>query len=741
MNRALALACALLAAPAFSQTWTELGPAPIDDSGGYAGRISALATSATDANLYYAGAADGGVWKSADGGASWMPLTDHMPTTSIGAIAIDPSDHDVIYAGTGEANYANHSRYGLGIFKSTDGGQTWQHLAHGTFAGRTFSRIVVDPTDRDTVYAAVARAGGFPALAAAKGHPGANGPVGVFKSIDGGVSWTHLTNGIPGVEASDVAIDRSTPSTVYAAIGNIFGDAGNGIYKSTNAGASWTRLTSGLPTSNVGRISIDVSPSSPQTLYALYAAASSQSGGGAANIGGFRSNDGGATWFARGVVDQATYGWYLSCVAIKPDDPNTVFYGGLAMRRYVGNSGSDVTPPHVDLHALAWDAAGRLLVGGDGGVHRSANLGNSWISLANNLGTTQLYAGISTHPSNDEFIIGGFQDNGTCRRAGTTTAWQHVFGGDGGWTQVDQASPNRVFCEFQGTGGLYRSTDGGTNFNFSGNGLDGRNCFLPPYVIDPNNPSVMYYATERVYRSTNGGSNWSPRSPDLTDGAGAIRALAIASSNSSYLYASTNDGNVLASTNGGQSFTLILDDHAGWPRVTRELTVDPTNPNVVYLATAFFGTTQVRRSTDAGQTWLPLDANLPDIPVNVVEVDTRTSPPILYVGTDAGLYRSIDDGGSWAPYLTGLPNACVIDIVLDPARDRLIVATQGRGTWLAPIINCPADLDSDGDTDADDFFIYLDLFAAGDARADLDGDGDRDADDFFRYLDLFAQGC
>lgn len=738
---AAVLAVALTGAAATAQAWQELGPMPIADSGGYSGRVSSIGCSAADPDLYYIGGADGGVWKTTDGGATWTPLTDHMPTTAIGAIAVDPTNDQVVYAGTGEANYANHSRYGLGVFKTADGGATWTQLAEGTFAGRTFSKLVIDPQDTDTLYAAVARAGGFPALAGAKGHPGATGPVGVFKSTDGGVTWTHLTFGIPAVEASDIAIDRTNPQTVYAAIGNIFGNSGNGIYKTTDGGASWTKLAGGLPASGVGRVSLDVSPSSPQTLYALFTNQCSSTGSGATAIGGYRSDDGGASWYSRGTVSQSSYGWYLSCVSVKPDDPETVFYGGLYMRRLVGTVGSTVTPPHVDLHATAWDAAGRLLSGNDGGIHRSTTLGNSWESLNTQVGTTQFYAGLSTHPTDDNLILGGFQDNGTNRRTTNTTVWNGVFGGDGGWTQINQDNPSIAFCEYQGTGNLYRSTNGGASFSYAGSGIGGRNCFLPPYVIDPANTSIVYYGSERIYRSTNGGTSWSAWSGDLSDGAGAIRSLAIAPSNTSYLYAATNDGNVQVSTDGGQTFTLIRDNHPGWPRTTRELFVDPTDERTVYLATAYFGTAQIERSTDAGQTWEALDQNLPDIPVNTVAVDHRTPRPTIYAGTDAGLLRSVDNGATWHDYPPGVPHACVVDIQLDTGRDRIIVATQGRGSWMSAVEYCAGDWNGDGQANTIDILAFLNDWSAGESWADINGDGSVNTLDVLTYLNDWNEGC
>lgn len=666
--------------------WIELGPAPI--GGSYAGRISAIACSPTNSNRIFVAGADGGVWRSTDGGATWDPRTDQMPTLATGALALDPADESTIYAGTGEANYANHSRYGLGLFKSTDGGDTWTQLAESTFGGRCFSRIVVDPGNSQVVYASVGHAGGFPELAAAKGHPGATGAVGVFKSTDGGATWSQLVNGLPNLEATDLAYAATTPPALFAAIGRIFGSAQNGIYKSTDDGASWTKLAGGLPASSaIGRVSIAAAPSQPARIFALIASPASGSGGNASTQGAYRSDNAGASWTSLPIGSiQATYGWYLSVVSVAPGNANTAFFGGLDLVRTTdaGANFSFVTPPHVDLHAAAWDAAGRLLVGDDGGLHRSTNLGASWSSLNAGLGTVQFYAGLSDHPTDVLTFYGGAQDNGTSRRSTSTENWSQVLGGDGGWTQVDASNPNRVFAESQGSGNLVRSTDGGSNFSFAGSGIDtsDRNCFLPPYVIDATNSNRMFYGTHRVYRSLNGGSSWSPLSGDLTLGAGAIRTLAIAPSNPNMLYAATNDGNVLVSTNGGSSFQVALSGVPGWPRTTREITIDPANALRAYVAVASFGTAQIRRTIDGGQSWTNLDANLPDVPVNVVAALAGT-PERIFAGTDDGLWFSPDGGQSWSRYGTGLPRAAVIDILLEPARHRIVLATQGRGAWEA----------------------------------------------------------
>ncbi len=671
----------------FPITWTELGPKPID--GAYAGRIAAIATPPSNSSTIFVGAADGGVWKSTDGGTTWAPKTDATPTTSIGALAIDPTDESTIYAGTGEANYANHCRYGLGVLKSTDGGESWTLLAGATFAGRTFSKIVVDPTGAH-VWAAVGHAGGFPELAAAKGHPGATGPVGVFRSDDGGASWIQMAGGLPAVEATDVAVAPTVPPSIYAAIGRIFGSAQNGVYRSTDGGASWTKLAGGIPSgATIGRTSLAFAPTQPARVYALVASAASSSGGNASTFGAYRSDDSGAHWTTLPIGNiQSTYGWYLNFVSVSPTNPSTAFFGGLDLVRTTdaGSTFAFVTPPHVDLHAAAWDASGRLLVGDDGGIHRSTNNGTSWSSLNTGLGTVQFYAGVSDHPTDPLVFYGGAQDNGTNRRNTSSTNWSQVVGGDGGWTQVDPTQPTRTFGEYQGSGNLYRSMDGGDNYNFAGSGIDAndRNCFLPPYVIDPTTPLRMYYGTQRIWRSTDGGSSWSALSGDLTLGAGAIRTLAIAPSSPSVLYAATNDGRVLVSTNSGASFQVRLSGVPGWPRTTREITIDPSDAMTAWLAVAAFGAAQIRRTIDGGVTWTDLDASLPDVPVNVVAV-RRGAQDRIFAGTDDGLWYSPDGGGIWTRYGAGLPRAVVIDILLEPARQRIVVATQGRGAWSAPL--------------------------------------------------------
>lgn len=735
--------------------WRSLGPAPIT-SGPYTGRVSAVACSPTDTNRYFVAGADGGVWRTTDGGASWTPLTDHMPRCAMGALQLDPQDENTIYAGTGEANFANHSRYGVGLFKSTDGGDSWIVLAESTFAGRSFSRILVDPTNSSVLYAAITHAGGFPPPVAARGHPLANGPRGVFKSEDGGQTWVQLLNGLPSLDATDLAIDPGNPQVLYAAIGNIFGDPVNGIYKTTNGGAGWTKLAGGLPTTNVGRISVGVAPSLPSRLYSIITEESTATGGSAQTRNVYRSDDGGTTWTATNPGNfQATYGWYLSTVLVKPDNPDTVFVGGLNLLRSTngGGSWSNVTPPHVDLHALAYDASMRFIAGDDGGVHRSTNNGSSWTALNNTLSLIQFYAGISLNRDDPDFILAGTQDNGTLRREGDTVQWSHRLGGDGGWTSNHTDMPDRYFAEFQGTGNLFRSTNTGDSFNGVGSGISSgdRNCFLPPHVIDPDNPNRMLYATHRIYQSTNAGSNFTAISGDLTGGSpAAIRALAIAPSNGQTVYAATNDGRVQVSLDGGFNWNLKLTGMPGWPRVTKEIAVDPLDDARAYLAVSWFDTDQILETTDFGDTWTPIDGDLPDVPVNTVAVFSIASVRQIFLGTDAGVYRSINGGEHWSRYGDGLPNVPVVDLVVDCPNNRLVAATEGRGAWDITL-QVAGDGDGDGDVDLFDFAAFLacfsgpidgPVFEAPGAEClesfDFDLDNDIDMHDFSSFATAFT---
>jgi photosystem II stability/assembly factor-like uncharacterized protein len=538
-------------------------------------------------------------------------------------------------------------------------------------------------------------------------------------------------------------MDPVDAGVLYAAVGDVFGSTENGVYKSIDGGESWSALANGLPT-GIGRISIAVAPSLPQRLYALLTNPSDAFGGGATIRGIYRSDDGGASWTPTnpGGTLQATYGWYLSTILVDPTLPDRFFAGGVSLIRSTngGDSYVSVTPPHVDLHAMAYDAANRLVVGDDGGIHRTTNAGGSWIHRNNGLGWIQFYPGLSVHPTNDLFLIGGTQDNGSNWRETATSSWFQVLGGDGGFTALHPDNPATVFAEFQGSGNLFRSTNGGPFFD-SGLGIDvaDRHCFVPPIVYSPANTQQLLYGTHRVYRSTNNGATWVPISGDLTGGPpAAIRCLAIAPSNDQIVYAAANDGRVLVSENGGVNWTLRLTGVPGWPRVTRQLAVDPMDDATAYLSVGWFGTDRIRKTTDRGVTWSSLNGDLPDIPANAVAVRRVATGSFLFLGTDAGAYVSSGEN-RWSRLGEGMPNSPISDVIVDAPHDRLIVATLGRGAWSLPLPGT-SDADADGDLDMIDFDSWqscysgsreADGFVPPDAAClqtfDVDRDGDVDS--------------
>jgi photosystem II stability/assembly factor-like uncharacterized protein len=593
---------------------------------------------------------------------------------------------NTIYAGSGEANYALHSRYGMGIYRSQDGGTTWAQLAQKTFAGRCISKIVINPrSGGSNVYAAVTPAGGFPEKSAAKGHPFRNGPIGVFRSVDWGASWTQLTNGLPNEACTDLVMDPRSTQVLYAAIGRPFGAATNGIYKTIDGGASWTKLTNGLPTVTLGRISVSVSRVDNQRLYALITNPCGPGGENGTTMGMYKSSNAGASWTPVTLNSiQSTYGWYQCHAWASPTSLDTVFFAGLSMVRSVtaGASYSTITPPHVDIHALDFDAQGRMVVGCDGGIYRSADEGTTWTSLNNGLGVMQLYAGVSTHLNQQNRVVGGFQDNGTNMKTDGTLTWTHLLGGDGGWTAWNQVLTNTLWGQSQGPAQLRRSDNLGVSFTLKSTGINSGQpvAFYTPVEYFPNSSTRLLCATDRIYESVNGGDNWTAISPDLSPTNGAIRSLAIHPMNSNNVMVATTDGNVSRSTDGGHNFVASLTGIPGWVRVTREIVPSPVEANTWYLAVSQFGTDQIRKTSNNGTTWTVLDGDLPDVPVNTIGIDPRPVVPVLYAGTDAGLYRSTNGGVNWIR-LSGIPNVPIIDIRYRATFGELTIATQGRGFY------------------------------------------------------------
>ena len=663
--------------------WKVIGPTNIG------GRITALAVHPLLPNVIYIGAAAGGVWKSVDQGATWTPIFDEQVSQSIGAMAIDPVNPDIVYVGTGEANGSGDSYAGDGVYKSEDGGQSWIHL--GLEESDHIGRIAIDPRNTDVVY-----------VAACGQLFGKNDERGVYKSTNGGTTWERSLFISDSTAAIDVALNPRQPDTLYAATWERVrspsrrkvGGFTSGIYRSFDGGESWTLLENGLPPAgpNIGRIGLAVAPSAPETIYAIYADDPGNF------FGVFRSADHGESWERTNdnslVSLFSNFGWYFGNLKVDPSDGEVVYALGVGF--YKTTDGGDTWQSilrsiHVDQHAIDFDPynSQHIFVGNDGGFYASTNGGNGWAKSIN-LPITQFYAGTIDF-LNPQRTYGGTQDNGTLRTmTGNSGDWEEMFGGDGFYVVVDYTDSRYVYAESQ-FGGLGRSIDGGSSFRNATNGIDpsDRRNWSCPLVIDPQKPSVLYFGTNKLYRSTNRAVNWSPISDDLTSGIrpanlvyATLTTISVSPVDSNVIYVGSDDANVWVTTDLGESWRDVSN---GLPNrwVTR-VAADPYDVNVAYVT--FSGHAEdvflphIFRTTDQGQSWTDISSNLPEGPINVVAIDTDSSNT-LYVGTDVGVFYTTSLGDFWQPLGAGMPLTPVHDLTLHPITRQLRAATHGRSFY------------------------------------------------------------
>ena len=690
--------------------WRSVGPAA---SGG---RVSAVVGSATDPFLYYVGAAGGGVWKSANGGATWDPVFDKEGIAAIGAIAVSPADEKVVWVGTGETNPRNDVTYGNGVYKTVDAGKTWQHL--GLEATRQISSIAIDPSNPDHVLV------------------GALGDIfrdsndrGVYETLDGGKSWKQTLFPGPQSGISDLAMDPKNPATVYAGVWQFrrlpwtFSSGGpvDGLYKSTDGGATWTKLTgNGLPAGDLGRIALAISASNPKRVYALIQSTS-----------GFlwRSDDSGATWTMvndNTLIDQRPF--YFSHIAVDPANPDHVYsVSEMASESTDGGKtfktiADDV---HVDYHAI-WISPSdpkRIMLGEDGGYALSVDGGSSW-SYSRNLVIGQIYH-IGLDNALPYTICGGFQDNnGWCwpsnslDRSGITNAYAFpVIGGDGEWVVPDPANPNLVWADLEdGVVHVFNRTTResydvepapGAFGSFDYAHLRYRFNWDSPIAFAPWDPHTVWYGGDVVFQSHDEGRHWTPISPDLTlndkshqvapggpitkdvSGAEAFDTiLDIEGSQAARgeIWVGTDDGLVQLTRDGGQHWTNVT------PRGVAPLgRVESVDPSTFAAGTAFAivdrhysGDTApyVYRTANFGRSWTSIASDLPsDQFVRTVRQDP-VDPNILYAGTELGIWISFNGGGHWQSLQLNLPPVSVQDIRFQTRDGAIVLGTHGRSAWV-----------------------------------------------------------
>ncbi|WP_435577597.1 VPS10 domain-containing protein [Gilvibacter sp.] len=665
--------------------WEFTGPLNIG------GRISDIAIDPVASDTYYVGAASGGIFKTTDGGASWLPIFDGQQYLSIGDIEISTTDSNKIYVGTGEPNAGGGSLAydGNGIFKSTDGGLTWE--SKGLPDIGSVGKIVVDPTDDETLYV------------------GAMGPLfrddpnkGVYKSTDGGDTWSQVlfVSEITGV--IDMVIHPTNPNIVYAATWErirrpdfrIYGGETSRIYRSTDAGATWTELTAGLPSlpEQKGRISIDIAQSNPDVLYALYA----DRNGSIFDV--FKTTNGGNSWssLGGGGLTNVGFHWWFGGITVDPNDENTLYNIGFVMEKSTDGGaswGPSFSGVHVDQHALAFhpSIADLILLGNDGGLYTSTDAGNSW-TFDDTLPITQFYR-IKADPQNSDRLYGGSQDNSTFRTTtGGLSDFTIITGGDGFQPLIDPTDSGTIYTLAQ-RGFLQKSIDDAASFNVVLSGVDGseRKNWDTPIVFDPANSNIVYYGAERLYKSVDGAINWNAISPILHDGPypgnngfGTLTSIDVSAFDSDKIVIGYDDGNIWTTTDGGSNWTQVsstLPDR--W--VTKVLTSRfDTNTLYVTLSGYRFGEDNghVYKSTDFGASWTNIGASLPDIPVNDIVQDAFGN---LFLGTDIGVLGSEDEGATWVPIGANMPAVVVTDLDIHEADELLFAATYGRSSYKLDI--------------------------------------------------------
>jgi photosystem II stability/assembly factor-like uncharacterized protein len=708
--------------------WAPLGPRPIANeywsgNANASGRVVSVAVHPTNTATVYIGSASGGVWKTTDSGMNWAPITDELSTLNHGSIAIDPSNPDTIYAGTGE--YTTSSG-GDGLFRSLDAGATWSRIGTATQVGSNCSKVAVDPADSQRIYV--------------------TGTAGFVRSTDGGNSWSTRLSG----SCSDMVVNPAQPQTIFVA------RHGDGVYRSLDGGNTITELTSGLPLTGARRIVLAIAQSNPQVVYAAYA----NSGGGL--LGLYKTTNGGDTWVRLNNTPNFPdpQAWYDMCIAVDPANENIVYAGGV-FPTYAeagiirttdgGNSWSDITiaggtQVHPDIQTLTV-AGNTLWVGCDGGVWKTTSPGVSWTNCNATLTLTQNYQ-IALNPNNPAQIIGGTQDNGTVQRMSSDT-WPQIFTGDGGYAAYDPTLTTRRYVTYVYLS-IYRLSSGPAA-NISGPwGSDARE-FISPMVMDPGSPTTLVAGSNRVWRTANasGTPTWTALSTTSVAAGASLTSVAVAPGAPNTIYAGGSNGRIGVTTTG----TTWLDRSGGLSSAeVSDFCIDPLNPGTCYVSFAAASGTRIARTDNHGQNWTNLTGTLPSgARAKALAVDWRFNPPMLYVGTGSGVYVSNNHGATWVKDGADLPNVNIGDLQIDRTHNTLSAGTYGRGLWrmILPTPPSPCYANCDGSTTAPilnvaDFTCFLQRFAAGESYANCDESTQPpvlNVADFTCFLQSFATGC
>jgi photosystem II stability/assembly factor-like uncharacterized protein len=680
-------------------------------------RVSAVAGVAGDPNVYYAGAASGGVWKSTDGGTRWRPVFDEQPAQSIGALAVAPSDPNVVWAGTGETFIRSNVSIGNGIYKSVDAGRSWTHM--GLDATGRIGRIVIDPRDPDVVFAA------------ALGHCyGPQQERGVYRTRDGGRSWERVLFVDDRTGAADVAIDPSNPRVLFAGMwtvdiktwGRHSGGAGSGVYVSRDGGTTWRRAERGLPASPLGKIAVAVAPGQSARVYALIETGQRGSL--------WRSDDGGETWRVVNhsrLLNERPH--YYTRMLVMPDNPSEVYFpsNGMGVTYDGGETTEQLRGWGGDNHDMWVDPSNgnRLMIGNDLGVMISTVRGREWSSLRLPIG--QMYH-VATDTRVPYFVYGHMQDYSSVRGPSNSlggfgihpSLWTTTAGCETGWNIPDPVDPNIVW------GGCYA----GVVERFDLRTRQGRSVSLWPertmgapagqiklrmnwtfpIAISPHDHRTVYAGSQFVHRTTDEGRTWEAISPDLTlndpsmmgdsggltvdnlsvEYAGVVFAIAESPVQKGLIWAGTNDGLVQVTRDGGATWSNVTANIPGLPPKMTVSSVEPSRhrPGTCYVAIDGHQVNDrdpwIFRTDDFGRTWTSIGGGIPKSVFSYVHV-VREDPVrqgLLYAGTENGVYVSFTDGKGWETLQSNLPHAPVHWLTIQEHFNDLVIGTYGRGFWI-----------------------------------------------------------
>jgi photosystem II stability/assembly factor-like uncharacterized protein len=721
------------ASPFNNLKWQFLGPKNVS------GRTIGVTAVTPRGRSYtiYAATASGGLWKTDNEGTTWTPVFDKAPATTIGAVAVAPSDPNIVWIGTGEANIFRSSQAGIGVYKSTDAGKTWTFM--GLAGTSTIPRIVIHPANPDIVYVA------------ASGHEWTdNAERGVFKTSDGGQTWDKILYLNEKTGAIDLVMDPQKTDTLYAATWqrirkkwndprNDASTAWSGIFKTTDAGQTWNPIDKGLPEPRYrGRIGIDLCRTKPNVLYAFIddyepAPASEAeeivdsygrpSSGRIKGATVFRSNDGGETWaltcpLTKEMADymvlvSGTYGWVFGQVKADPNDPNTVYIMGLALNASTdgGKTFTEIGDMHGDHHGL-WidpDNSNYMIDVNDGGLVISYDQGRTWKEFQDNLPVTQFF-NINTDTDKPFHVYGSVQDWGSFRGIVDLSRgrdkipaqdFESAPGGEGSNHAIDPSDPNIVYSAgFYGH--MMRTNYGGGHWYQNTKSIYPqvypgqpalRGQWLAPFILSPADPSIVYLGLQYLFRSHDRGDTWDQISQDLTYNTASEMGdipyhtiFTISESPLMYglVYAGTDDGRVWVTKDRGRTWKEIT---AGLPyqKWVSRIQASAYKIDRVYMTQNGKRdddfTPYVWKSDDYGQTWTNITANIPLGPVNVIREDP-VSRDILYVGTDGGVFVTKDGGKTWNILGGNLPMTYVHDLVIQPRDNIIAIATHGRGVWV-----------------------------------------------------------